>query len=125
MPTYEVILHDEFAAAHQLRMYDGNPERLHGHNWRVTVILAGDRLDEIGVLVDFTPIRARLRAELAAMHDTFLNDLPAFANRNPSAEIVATHLFERLSADLPSGVRVARVQVSEAPGCQAACIADA
>ncbi|MFW6163967.1 MAG: 6-pyruvoyl trahydropterin synthase family protein, partial [Planctomycetota bacterium] len=43
----------DFAAAHRLREYDGNCERLHGHNWRVDVVLRGEALDDLGMVNDF------------------------------------------------------------------------
>lgn len=122
MLSYEILVEGEFAAAHQLRLYDGRLEPLHGHNWKVEVCLAGPKLDSIGVLADFTEVRRRLNDTLQGLHDRFLNDLPAFRERNPSAEMVALHIHQAMSADLPPGVRVSRVRVWEAPGCAATVV---
>ena len=46
-----------FAAAHNLRGYEGECEKLHGHNYRVQVVLAGEDLDGLGMLVDFREAR--------------------------------------------------------------------
>ena len=54
---YELMIEDHFAAAHQLRNYQGKCERLHGHNWKVQVSLAADKLNEIGIAMDFTEIK--------------------------------------------------------------------
>lgn len=124
MLSYEILVEGEFAAAHQLRLYDGRNEPLHGHNWKVEVYLAGPKLDSIGVLADFTVVRRRLNETLQQLHDRFLNDLPEFRDRNPSAEVVASHIYEAMSAGLPAGVRVSRVRVWEAPGCAAAVIGE-
>jgi 6-pyruvoyltetrahydropterin/6-carboxytetrahydropterin synthase len=35
METYTLTVRSTFAAAHLLREYRGNCERLHGHNWLV------------------------------------------------------------------------------------------
>ena len=32
---YELVMTTHFAAAHNIREYHGNCERLHGHNWRI------------------------------------------------------------------------------------------
>jgi len=116
---YEISVEGWFAAAHQLRLASGALEPLHGHNWRVRVTFAGTRLDGMGVLVDFTRVQPQLREVLGSFHDRHLNDLPAFASLAPSAENVAAVIAGALGADLSEGVRVAHVEVEEAPGCTA------
>ncbi len=116
---FEVSVRDWFAAAHRLRLPDGTFEPLHGHNWQVEVTCAGAALDAMGVLVDFVALRAALRCVLGELHDTHLNELPAFADRNPSAENVAVHIAERLGAEFPHGQGLHCVQVEEEPGCVA------
>lgn len=117
---YEVVVTGVFAAAHQLRLPDGSLEPLHGHNWHVRATYAGSGLDEMGVLVDFTRLRPALQAVLGELNDTFLNELPAFEEINPSAENVAGLIAERLTrADVgghPSA-QLAEVEVEEEPGC--------
>jgi len=119
---FELTLEAEFAAAHRLRMYDGQFEALHGHNWRVEVYYEGERLDSIGVAADFTVLQRDLRAVVEKLHDRYLNELPMFAERNPSAENVAVFLYEELCSKAPSGVRLSKVRVWEAPGCAAAYV---
>ncbi|HEX8913236.1 MAG TPA: 6-carboxytetrahydropterin synthase, partial [Humisphaera sp.] len=50
---FEIATVRKFAAAHALKLYDGSMEPVHGHNWRVRVRVAADRLDAIGVVMDF------------------------------------------------------------------------
>lgn len=116
---FEVSVTSSFSAAHQLRLPDGSAEPLHRHNWRVTVTRAGSVLDEMGVLVDFEILRARLDRLLATLNDQNLNTLPAFAERNPTAENVALHIAERLAVELPAAAVLKCVEVEEAPGCLA------
>ena len=116
---FEVSVTSSFSAAHQLRLPDGSAEPLHRHNWRVTVTRAGSVLDEMGVLVDFEILRARLDRLLATLNDQNLNTLPAFAERNPTAESVALHIAERLAVELPAAAVLKCVEVEEAPGCVA------
>jgi hypothetical protein len=47
------------------------------------------------------------------MHNAHLNDLPAFATLNPSAENVALHVGRSLT--LPKGVTLKSVEVWETP----------
>ena len=95
-PLYEVKIVTDFAAAHQLRNFRGKCENLHGHNWKVEVVLRGYHLDESGVLVDFGEVKQVTRSILTELDHRYLNDLPFFQNRNPSSENIAHYLFERL-----------------------------
>lgn len=45
------------SASHQLIGYDGPCARLHGHNWKITIYCKGDKLDKIGMLIDFKKIK--------------------------------------------------------------------
>jgi 6-pyruvoyltetrahydropterin/6-carboxytetrahydropterin synthase len=114
---FEVRVRGSFVALHRLRLPDGTLEPSHGHDWHVWVTYAGPRLDAHGLLADFTPIRAALERITTALHGQDLNVLPAFANRNPSAEHVALHVAGALPAALPNDVRLTLVEVEEEPGC--------
>lgn len=114
---FEVVITAWFSASHQLRLLDGSLEPLHGHNWHVRLTCRGPRLDAIGVLVDFTQLKPALNRVLDEMHDRHLNELPAFAQRNPSAENVAVVVAERIAIACPAGVAVSCVEVEESPGC--------
>ena len=100
-----------FSAAHQLRLYDGSLEPLHGHNWKVKVTVSAAKLDEIGVVMDFHELERRVNAIVEPMHNRNLNDLGSFKSTNPSAENVAVHIAQKL--DLPQGVKLESVQVWE------------
>lgn len=95
---YEVKIITDFAAAHQLRNFRGKCENLHGHNWKIEVVLRGTRLEESGVLVDFGEVKQITRELLTELDHKFLNDLPFFQDRNPSSENIAHYLFETLAA---------------------------
>ncbi|MBI4699265.1 MAG: 6-carboxytetrahydropterin synthase, partial [Nitrospirae bacterium] len=57
---YELIVDQQFSAAHQLRGYKGKCERLHGHNWRVQVSVSSERLNDIGLVIDFHDLKKML-----------------------------------------------------------------
>lgn len=116
---FEVCVSGCFTAAHQLRLPDGSHEPVHGHEWRVKVTYAGEELDETGVLVDFAAVRERLGKVLAGMHERTLNELPAFAQRNPSAENVAVHIAEQMASAAFGAAHLHCVEVEEQPGCWA------
>ena len=55
---YELKVETDFAAAHQLTMVGEKCENLHGHNWKIEVIVAGETLDEGGIPTYSTAERA-------------------------------------------------------------------
>jgi 6-pyruvoyltetrahydropterin/6-carboxytetrahydropterin synthase len=111
---YELKIITSFSAAHRLENFYGKCEALHGHNWKVEVFIRGEELDEAGLLLDFGVVKARAREMLEEIDHKYLNELPAFSDRNPSSENLARHLFERLGPALNrEGVRVCRVNVWE------------
>jgi len=108
---FEVTTTREFSASHQLRLYDGSTEPLHGHNWRVKVTAGSDGLDEIGVVMDFHELSGQLEKIIGRLHNGNLNATPPFDAINPSAENVAAYVARSLS--LKSGIRLLSVEVWE------------
>jgi 6-pyruvoyltetrahydropterin/6-carboxytetrahydropterin synthase len=97
---YEVKIITDFAAAHNLRNFRGKCENLHGHNWKVEVVIRGRKLDGSGVLVDFGEVKAVTRELLGGLDHHYLNDIPFFKERNPSSENIARYIFEGLAKRL-------------------------
>jgi 6-pyruvoyltetrahydropterin/6-carboxytetrahydropterin synthase len=114
---FEITTDRTFSAAHQLRLYDDSLEPLHGHNWKVRVTVGAERLDAIGVVMDFHVLEARVDAIIAPMHNHHLNDVAALRGLNPSTENVALIIGDALRAgpSLGEGVRLLSVQVWETP----------
>ena len=111
---YELTVITDFAAAHKLRNFRGECERLHGHNWRIEVVLSGDRLNEAGLLIDFRDVKTAANRILEDLDHSYLNDLPQFKDENPSSENIAAYLFQRLSSELNSGhLKVTKVTAWE------------
>jgi 6-pyruvoyltetrahydropterin/6-carboxytetrahydropterin synthase len=117
--TYALTIRGSFAAAHRLKEYRGNCERLHGHNWRVEVTVESGVLDEQGIAIDFRAIKTALAEMLARFDHMYLNDVPPFDGMNPSSENLARHLFEEMERRMPAPVRVARVAVWESDDARA------
>ncbi len=85
-----------FSAAHRLREYRGDCERLHGHNYRVEVSVESADLDATGLVMDFRELKDLLRAALERLDHHYLNELDTFSVLNPSAENIARYLFDTL-----------------------------
>jgi len=144
MARYRVVLAKEdfkFSAAHFTLFPGGRAELLHGHNYRVRVELAGDGLDEEGLLIDLESFKKRLRAVCAELDSRTL--LPGESTRldwsrgdgsievrcgerlyrfpeedtlvlplvNTSMELLARMIWESLAASL-AGSRVDALAVS-------------
>jgi 6-pyruvoyltetrahydropterin/6-carboxytetrahydropterin synthase len=108
---FEITTTRVFSASHQLRLYDGSLEPLHGHNWRVQVTVAAAGLDGIGVVMDFHELERQVDAVIGPMHNRHLNEVDPFKAMNPSAENVALHVGRSLN--LPAGVRLTCTEVWE------------
>jgi len=118
---YEVSIDEEFSAAHALRGYKGKCENLHGHNWKVEVYVRGERLDEIGMLVDFRELKAATRRVMNHLDHRNLNELKPFDNEmNPSSEHLAGFILHEVGAQINNErVKVYKVRVWETPSTSA------
>ena len=115
--TYEITVRDGFSASHQLRLYDGSLEPIHGHNWTVIVTVASDQLDSIGVVMDFHVLERKLKKVIGPFHERHLNEVDPFTSLNPSAENVALHIARSL--ELPPRVSLVAVEAWETPSNRA------
>ena len=110
---YTVFAEDWFAAAHYLRNYHGKCENPHGHNYRVKVYVSGKNLDKGGMLIDFSVLKKHLKSVLETLDHHDLNSTPYFTEQEPSAENISRYIFDSLKTLLPSGIRMAGVEVFE------------
>jgi len=112
--VFELKILSQFAAAHQLREFEGKCENLHGHNWKVEVYVTGNKLEKNGLLMDFRLIKKATEEVLDGLDHQFLNDLEVFSTINPSSENIARYIFESLALKLDNGqVRVSKVTAWE------------
>jgi len=122
---YELKVVTRFAAAHRLTMVGTKCENLHGHNWKIEVILTGEDLDEAGVVMDFGDIKTHLRDIIGRLDHQYLNELPMFQGRQPSSERIAAHIAAELQQAIRHpAVRVSRVSAWESEDACATFIVD-
>jgi 6-pyruvoyltetrahydropterin/6-carboxytetrahydropterin synthase len=113
---YEIDIERDFSAAHYLRGYNGDCSCLHGHNWVIQVVAKAEKLDEIGIAIDFKRLKAELEFLLDGLDHKNLNDLDYFKEANPTAENLAKIIFDLLSEKVNNGnVAIDRVRVCESP----------
>jgi 6-pyruvoyltetrahydropterin/6-carboxytetrahydropterin synthase len=116
-PMFTLRVTDSFSAAHRLRGYHGDCERLHGHNYKVEVSIESTDLDETGIVIDFRDVKNILKDALDEMDHQYLNELAAFSDRNPSAENIARHIFTTISDTVKHPARLKEVVVWENENC--------
>jgi len=107
----------EFQASHGLVLADGGREEHHSHLWRVRAAVHCTHLNKVQMGIDFHELKALLGEIVAALADRPLEEHRAFASVNPTAEMVAKFVFDRLAPKIPSPGRLAWVEITEAPGC--------
>jgi 6-pyruvoyltetrahydropterin/6-carboxytetrahydropterin synthase len=113
---YRITVSARFEAAHNLIDYPGGPEPLHGHSYKVEAVLESKDLQQHDLAVDFVAARKALETIAREFDYKYINEHPAFAGRNTSAENLARYFAERLETSGVLGwTRVAEVTVREGP----------
>ena len=111
---YRLTIKDGFAAAHRLAGSGGKCESLHGHNFGVTLDVAGDHLDESGMLMDFGDLKKILKTVLAQLDHSDLNEHPEFSRSSPSSENIARFIWHKVNEAIElETVTVVSVTVKE------------
>jgi 6-pyruvoyltetrahydropterin/6-carboxytetrahydropterin synthase len=97
---YKIKIVTSFSAAHSLRNYKGKCESLHGHNWKVEVVVSSDQLNPPGMVMDFSELKKITGDVLENLDHKYLNDLEYFKTNNPSSEEIAKYLFISLEPQI-------------------------
>ncbi len=117
---YELMVRDTFAAAHNLRDYEGKCEHLHGHNYTVEACFLSEKLEKNGLAVDFSELKKALAGILEGLDHKYLNDdVEFFGKNNPSAENIALYIYNELKKKV-KGAAIGKVSVWESDGARAA-----
>lgn len=115
---YEIFVKTHFSSAHFLRNYPGKCEFLHGHNWEVEAGVQLSSLNEIDIGIDFKDLKKIVSEIVDDLDHVNLNEHNAFKDTNPSSEMIAAHIFNRMkdAFEKIDGVKPAFVTVYETPG---------
>lgn len=95
---YSIKVEGHFSSAHNLRGYKGKCEELHGHNWRVEASLSAEKLNKIGMVLDFKYLKKELNKILDRLDHRYLNKIPYFKKVNPTSENIARYIFFALKS---------------------------
>ena len=104
----------QFEAAHKLPNVpaDHKCARLHGHSFRVEVVVSGECDPRLGWLMDYADISEAFKPLLDRLDHYYLNEIPGL--ENPTSENLARWIWDRLKPKVPllSEVMVAETCVS-------------
>jgi 6-pyruvoyltetrahydropterin/6-carboxytetrahydropterin synthase len=95
-----------FEAAHRLPNVaaDHKCARLHGHSFTARVVVEGPIGDTSGWVVDFADITAACEPLRRELDHRYLNEIDGLDN--PTSEVIARWIWERLVTELPGLCRV-------------------
>ena len=128
---YQVTREITFCYGHRLLNYDGKCRHLHGHNGKAVITLQSDRLDERGMVLDFSELKKVVSSWIDANldHKMLLHRddpvLPLLQAKgepvyvmdvNPTAESIAGLIFEFVAS---RGYPVVDVRLWETDTCYA------
>ena len=81
----------EVSASHKLKLsYESKCQNLHGHNWIIYVYCKSEKLNQDGMVLDFTHIKKNIHEKLDHQN---LNEVLDF---NPTAENIAKWIVDAL-----------------------------
>ncbi len=124
---FQVTQNIEFCYGHRLLNYAGKCRHLHGHNGRAVIVLESEALDDRGMLVDFSDIKASVRTWIddELDHRMILNESDPVVDylkaqgeplklidSNPTAENIAKLIYEYTKSQ---GFPVKEVSLWETP----------
>jgi 6-pyruvoyltetrahydropterin/6-carboxytetrahydropterin synthase len=110
--SFEVGVVTRFGAMHHLVGDFGPASQPHGHDYRVEAIARGEQLQPDGTLLDITILQNALAAIIANIEGRDLNAVEGLGQPNPSAEVVARYICERVF-ESTTGVHALTVRVWE------------
>lgn len=119
---WRLVVEENFAAAHALRHYEGKCERVHGHNFNVSITVEGNKLKaQSEILIDFKILKNLLKQALEQVDHSFLNEKEPFDALNPSSENLARYIWTLMSTALKNcpeanNISLYSVSISEKPG---------
>jgi 6-pyruvoyltetrahydropterin/6-carboxytetrahydropterin synthase len=107
----------QFEAAHLLPNLPETHKcrRLHGHSFKVDIVICGECDPKLGWLMDYAEISRRFKPLFEQLDHNYLNEIPGL--ENPTSEVIAVWIWEYLKPELPL---LTEVVVAET--CTAKCV---
>lgn len=89
--------------------------RLHGHSFKIKLVIEGDIDPKLGWVTDFADIKSAFEPLYQRLDHYCLNDIEGL--ENPTSENLAQWIWQHLKPELPM---LARVEIKET--CTSGCI---
>ena len=107
----------QFEAAHLLPHLPESHKcrRLHGHSFKVEIVVAGNCDPHLGWLMDYAQINEAFRPLFEQLDHRYLNEIPGL--ENATSENIAVWIWQRLKPGLAE-----LVEVVVAETCTAQCV---
>ncbi|MEX1100123.1 MAG: 6-carboxytetrahydropterin synthase [Bacteriovoracaceae bacterium] len=129
----ECSCHIDFCCAHRILGHDGKCANLHGHNYDLLLYAKGERLDELGRVIDFSALKKEIKdwidnnwdhnllvfekdEGLMAIKDNLLQEKSPFVCCfNTTAENMALYLINKVCPDLfdKLNIVISKIELSE------------
>lgn len=124
---YTVIREINFSYGHRLIDYQGKCRHLHGHNGRLEIEIKAEKLDKMGMVVDFDEVKRRVEQWINSTldHRMLMSSRDPIAGylkeqgeplvlleSNPTAENIAKLVYDHAQAE---GLPVVSVRLWETP----------
>lgn len=108
----EIFKEFTFDSAHYLPYVpdDHKCKRMHGHTYRVKLVISGRLHPRLGWVIDFADIKAVWKPLEKQLDHHVLNDIPGL--ENPTAENLAIWIWRKVKPGIP---HLSRVEVMENP----------
>jgi 6-pyruvoyltetrahydropterin/6-carboxytetrahydropterin synthase len=123
-----------FEASHRLLHYEGKCFRLHGHQWRVEVWVAGEIDEKTKIIVDYNCIKEVIQQfdhqVILNATDPMVECLSRFQEvittpGDPTSELLADLMAQRVNAECTRrgiAASVEKIRVWESTSCYAECV---
>lgn len=87
----------DFSAAHSLSRHPGKCRNLHGHTYRVDVIVEGEKKEDTECVADFAEVRALIEEAIELVDHKHLNELISYPTSENIALFLKAELEKRLT----------------------------
>ena len=98
----QLVVSFQWSAAHRLPRYMGRCYRMHGHDYRLEVVVEGIPDGRTGMVVDFHDVQGAVAPLVRDMEHSCFNDVL----ENPTAEAIIVWIWRRVAPSLGSLVEL-------------------
>ena len=90
---------------------------MHGHNYDLEVTVTGPINEETGFVADLGLLKKLVKEKVINIidHSTIEKDIPWFANRQPSTELMVIWIWEQIEPALTNDIKLTRIRLRETP----------